>query len=188
MAGGRGPTRRPAGPGAARVLGSVLELSMCCLVPPLPPPPPPPNPSHPTPAVDAPHTHSDINVLVAPAGPPDGEWPSPPAIPCHKIVLASRGVWTSGSLDDLAEITLDGVNYDTALAMFRWVYTDHLEQVPRETCPRSPLSPCASSPLRLGLATSTPQSNSRARRASSRHQHHPARAWRQDTGQGGWRR
>ena len=51
------------------------------------------------------------------------------SINAHKLVLASRGVWTDGSLDALSTLRLEDVDYITASAMFKWVYTDHLEEV-----------------------------------------------------------
>jgi ankyrin repeat protein len=52
-------------------------------------------------------------------------------INAHKLVLASRGTWTADGqpLDSLSTLQLDGIEYSIAFAMFRWIYTDHLEEV-----------------------------------------------------------
>jgi hypothetical protein len=82
------------------VLCAVVLVRWCCLIP--------FRFSGPLPIV---LWYSDITVIV------DGN-----SIAAHKLVLASRGTWSSDDLDQVSQIELQGMRYKTTYNMLNWVW------------------------------------------------------------------
>jgi hypothetical protein len=45
----------------------------------------------------------------------------------HRWVLSLRGQWTTGDISTVKELSLPNISYKTALIIFKYLYTDILE-------------------------------------------------------------